>query len=464
MSAKRLKKNKKLHSFTVLHEEGFAYLADNSYIHGGYRLHYSFRDCFYSLFELHNETLNVWTHMVGSLIFVSLLIYLIAYNHFSVSRGFATQPNRWCGSEHMFVNNGLHTRKMFLSVTLPSECPLHFELSIPKEKKKYYEVAGIIFEHSIQQIPSLKRFHDLLEDQVGDISSGLASQIEVIRTELVILHDRLSNVSTYPATLQISQLKEQLHHRVEEFSSYLHGVASDVGADISMKYAIEELHGLAESVRNGIKVMSSADSHHVPHWPIFVFIVSAVICLTCSATFHLLFVYSKPVYFFLSRLDYAGITIMIAGSFYPLIYYSFYCHPWVLRVYLTTISSMAAITFAITLVPAFGTSKYLMLRTGVFLSLGLFGVVPMIHLIWQFGIFDPHVTVMIGPLLIMAALYIAGAVIYATRFPERFYPGRFDVWFSSHQLWHICVVAAALVHFVNALQHYEWRWQTTCNV
>ncbi|ETM97390.1 hypothetical protein PPTG_20311, partial [Phytophthora nicotianae INRA-310] len=34
----------KLHTFERLHAEGFAYLADNSYIRSGYRLHYSARD------------------------------------------------------------------------------------------------------------------------------------------------------------------------------------------------------------------------------------------------------------------------------------------------------------------------------------------------------------------------------------------------------------------------------------
>jgi adiponectin receptor len=319
----------------------------------------------------------------------------------------------------------------------------------------------VIFEHSLHQIPSLERFHDILEQNVGGIADSLALHTEQLKAELVVLSARLSHVTDYE---QVRLVKENLQERVEGFSSFLQTLASHVGADLTLQYAVDELRSLADSVKNGIHIMTSVDTHHVPHWPIFVFMVSAVICLTCSATFHLMFVHSKPVYFFLSRLDYAGITILIAGSFYPLIYYAFYCQPWARRVYLTAITVMAALTFAVTLLPAFATPKFLVFRTGIFLSLGFFGLVPVSHLVWHFGLFDPHVTVMIGPLLLMGLLYTLGAVIYATRFPERFYPGRFDVWFSSHQLWHICVVAAALVHFVNALQHYEWRWNTACDV
>lgn len=459
-------KGAKLHSFDRLHQEGFAYLADNSFIHTGYRLNYSVRDCILSLFELHNETLNVWTHMVGSIIFLCLMGYLLLSNSILARSAIvATQPPtpaRWCALPDMpLITQGRHSSKLFYMSCVPEHCPQTRGPAMLPSKLKYYEVASVIFEHSLHQIPSLERFHHLLEDHVEGISHTVASQMELLQGELSFLKERLSHVTD---ASQIVLLKEQLHDRVESFSAFLQGVASDVGADLPIQYALEEMHGLADSVKNGIQILSRDDTHHVPHWPIFVFMISAVICLTCSATFHLLFVYSKPVYFFLSRLDYAGITIMIAGSFYPLIYYSFYCHPWILSTYLTSISVLAGITFVISLVPAFGTPKYLLLRTGIFLSLGFFGVIPMGHLVWQFGLFDPHVTVMLGPLLLMAALYVIGATIYATRFPERFYPGRFDVWFSSHQLWHVCVVAAALVHLLNALQQYEWRWNTYCDV
>ena len=36
--------------------------------------------------------------------------------------------------------------------------------------------------------------------------------------------------------------------------------------------------------------------------------------------------------------------------------------------------------------------------------------------------------------LIMGLLYLTGALLYATRMPERFFPGKCDIWFQSHQV------------------------------
>ncbi|KAF0696878.1 Aste57867_12397 [Aphanomyces stellatus] len=66
-------KTKHLATHGTLHTHGFAFLGDNHYIRSGYRLHYSATDCLRSLFEWHNETWNVWIHVVGSLAFATLL-------------------------------------------------------------------------------------------------------------------------------------------------------------------------------------------------------------------------------------------------------------------------------------------------------------------------------------------------------------------------------------------------------
>ncbi|KAG1709613.1 hypothetical protein DVH05_020268 [Phytophthora capsici] len=456
----------KLHTFERLHAEGFAYLADNSYIRSGYRLHYSARDCFLSLFELHNETLNVWTHMVGSFIFLMLMVYLALSSHAlspaadTAALAGLTTPQAWCDNGEPWVVDGHHTSRLVLAEGIPELCPPQTGRVAPA---KYYEVASVIFDHSLQRLPSLERFHALVETNVGGFSDSVGAQMEQLRNELGALSARLGGQVRDAHSEQVRSLKVQLGERVESLSVFLQDVASQVGADLPMKYALEELDGVAESVRKGLHILATAEGpHNVPHWPIFAFMASAVVCLTCSATFHLMFVVSRSAYMFLSRLDYAGITILIAGSFYPMIYYSFYCYPWLRSAYLVSISVMAALTFVVALLPVFGTPKFLVARTCIFLALGFFGVVPVTHLVWHFGLFDPHVTVMIGPLLLMGLLYTSGAIIYATKFPERFFPGRFDLWFSSHQLWHICVVAAALVHFANALQQYEWRWNTQC--
>ena len=43
-------------------------------ISGGYRQRLEYKDCLWSIFKIHNETVNIWTHLLGFLIFFSLML------------------------------------------------------------------------------------------------------------------------------------------------------------------------------------------------------------------------------------------------------------------------------------------------------------------------------------------------------------------------------------------------------
>ena len=51
------------------------WMKDNEYLKHGHRPPLnSFRKCFGSIFRLHTETMNIWTHLVGSLSFLLLAV------------------------------------------------------------------------------------------------------------------------------------------------------------------------------------------------------------------------------------------------------------------------------------------------------------------------------------------------------------------------------------------------------
>ena len=68
--------------------------------------------------------------------------------------------------------------------------------------------------------------------------------------------------------------------------------------------------------------------------------------------------------------------------------------------------------------------------SGVFIALGLSGVIPALHFVITDGFWYAIDRASLGWLSLMAVLYIVGAVIYAARIPERLFPGKFDIWVS----------------------------------
>eukprot|EP00741_Cyanophora_paradoxa_P025328 tig00000367_g24447.t1 len=178
-----------------------------------------------------------------------------------------------------------------------------------------------------------------------------------------------------------------------------------------------------------------------------IFIASAALCLLFSTLFHTFFCHSHNTLKVFGRLDYTGISVLIGGSFYPAIFYGFYCQPFWQIAYLITISTFAIATIVVSLIPKFEKPQFRVFRASLFAGLGLFGVIPCFHRMGIYGIFSPEVTRTVPLLALMGALYLVGAVIYSMRIPERWFPGRFDYFLSSHQIFHCLVVAAACVHY-----------------
>lgn len=58
----------------VSYEELPEYMKDNEYILNYYRAEWTLKEALFSVFQLHNETLNVWTHLIGFVLFVALTI------------------------------------------------------------------------------------------------------------------------------------------------------------------------------------------------------------------------------------------------------------------------------------------------------------------------------------------------------------------------------------------------------
>ena len=67
----------------------------------------------------------------------------------------------------------------------------------------------------------------------------------------------------------------------------------------------------------------------VTKWPIYVNLISAMVCMGNSAVCHLLWAKSPWWCLTSTALDYQGIVFLIFGQTYPLIYYRYACGSFV---------------------------------------------------------------------------------------------------------------------------------------
>jgi len=177
------------------------------------------------------------------------------------------------------------------------------------------------------------------------------------------------------------------------------------------------------------------------------FFAGAILCLGFSWVFHTVYCHSEKVGRIFSKLDYCGISFLIMGSAVPWLYYSFYCRSGAKIAYFIVIITLGIVCITVSMWDKFSTPNFRPVRAGAFMAFGLSGVVPAIHYTITDGYHEAVNFAALGTLIPMAFLYLSGALIYAARIPESIWPGKFDIWFQSHQIFHVFVVAAAFIHY-----------------
>eukprot|EP00049_Salpingoeca_infusionum_P026729 m.27569 g.27569 ORF g.27569 m.27569 type:complete len:598 (-) comp8943_c0_seq1:650-2443(-) len=189
----------------------------------------------------------------------------------------------------------------------------------------------------------------------------------------------------------------------------------------------------------------------------FVFWTTAVMCLMFSAIFHTILSHSKEVQHKAAKLDYGGIVFLILGSVESVIYFTFYCHRDLRIIYMSLTLVFGALTAWVTWHPKFDGKNKKHIRVLLFVILSATAFLPVAHFAMIYGMEHTLTVIDVFWLFgISCPLYLIGAAVFVLKVPERFFPGRFDYFFHSHQLWHIFVMSAAYAHYVcvHNMMHY----------
>jgi adiponectin receptor len=219
------------------------------------------------------------------------------------------------------------------------------------------------------------------------------------------------------------------------------------------------------------------------------FFLGLAFCLGMSASFHTLSNHSPNVAKFWNQLDYAGIALLITGSFVPAVYYGFWCDPARQAVYWTMVSddcayryvtdefqicSLGVVCTTMSVLQRFRTPAWRTYRAVMFICMGLSAVFPVLDGLRLFGVDALERQMGLSWVVLQGALYIFGASLYAVhlthalffsvmlklsqmRIPEAWYPGRFDRLGSSHQIFHVLIVLAAISHLKGLLKAFDYR-------
>ncbi|KAL8949887.1 MAG: hypothetical protein Q9222_004044 [Ikaeria aurantiellina] len=208
------------------------------------------------------------------------------------------------------------------------------------------------------------------------------------------------------------------------------------------------------------------------------FFLTASICLGISTTYHTLMNHSAHLSSLWLRIDYVGIIIIILGDFVSGVYMIFYCEPILQQVYWcmvrtnlhstslrnTTksekqITVLGVLTVIILLSPGLQGLRYRTLRACTVVFTGLSGFAPLLHGISVFGVAQMNRQSGMPYYLLEGVLLIMGALFYGIRIPEVLKPGRFDIWVSSHQIFHVLVVAATAAHMCGICKAFDYNYQ-----
>ncbi|KAI0016480.1 hemolysin-III channel protein Izh2 [Xylariomycetidae sp. FL0641] len=187
------------------------------------------------------------------------------------------------------------------------------------------------------------------------------------------------------------------------------------------------------------------------------FFAGAAACLGLSAAYHALCNHSPRVAAVGNKLDYAGIVCLIVGSYVPALHYGLFCMPEWRRWYLYGIFTLGLGCGVVSWVEVFRTPMWRPYRAAVFVGLGASGVVPVCHALTIYGYRSLDERMGLSWVLLQGFFYIFGAFLYAVRWPERSFPKTFDIWGSSHQLFHILILLAAASHLKGMAKAFDYH-------
>ena len=143
------------------------------------------------------------------------------------------------------------------------------------------------------------------------------------------------------------------------------------------------------------------------------------------------------------------------GSTIPSVYYGFYCDPNLQKRYWAVVSVLATFCVIATLNPRFRGPKLRPYRSLMYTGLGFSALGFVTHGLLLYGWETQNRRMSLNWMALMTFFNLVGAAAYPARVPERFRPGKFDIYGISHKILHVMVLLAALAHMIGQFSSFS---------
>lgn len=178
---------------------------------------------------------------------------------------------------------------------------------------------------------------------------------------------------------------------------------------------------------------------------ILVYIILGSSCWLLSVLFHTFRCHSQKTLRRTECFDYCGILGFTLSAFIPVAFNSFHCDDFLQKVYVGALVSCGLIIFVLINWEPFSRIEYRIHRMATFMTLSFFVIASLIHAAFKYGLVkvlgEEGVRFHFGFYFIA----LTALVIYSIQFPERLMPGKFDIYFHSHQIFHILAMTGGFM-------------------
>lgn len=159
----------------------------------------------------------------------------------------------------------------------------------------------------------------------------------------------------------------------------------------------------------------------------------AVVCLSSSVIYHTFNCCSKTSYACCKRLDHAGVLCLLVASDLPMIYFGFYGKPLLQSIYLGLVLAITVAAGFVMLAKQRTDSRFHVTRQLIFIGLVAVGWSHMVHEVaMKGGMSTEEGRASAWCWVSSFGFYAAGFAFFLTKFPERAWPGAFDLWVSPN--------------------------------